>query len=369
MNGIKPAFEKVLADYAVAKSAKPFQHPIAKVLREDFPNLLSASLGIFEKYKITGSSGQGNWAEVPWICIFDKSITESAQEGFYIVYLFHAEMKGVYLSLNQGWTQYENLSETPKEEIQQVSAHFRGLIDTSSYKDKTIRLSNESKRLAKGYELGQICGKFYPKDAIPSDEELIADLKHMLMLYESLKSQVGPLFIQNRLEKTFQLKEDATDQTFQHEIPYVNPIILPAGPIQPGKRRQGSLSNRYQRSAGVAKKCLVEANYRCAVDRNHPTFIAHATKQMYVEAHHLVPIYGQGDFKKASLDVYENILVLCPLCHRKFHHADFSERKPLLKRFYDERLNGLLERGIKLKFDRLVDYYHARALVNEEELN
>ena len=59
------------------------------------------------KYKIQGSIGQGNPAEIPWICVFDLDITKSAQDGFYIVYLFTSDMSGVYLSLNQGWTQYE----------------------------------------------------------------------------------------------------------------------------------------------------------------------------------------------------------------------------------------------------------------------
>ena len=49
----------------------------------------------------------GNWAQLPWIAIFNPKITKSAQSGYYIVYLFREDMKGVYISLNQGVTEYK----------------------------------------------------------------------------------------------------------------------------------------------------------------------------------------------------------------------------------------------------------------------
>jgi len=79
------------------------------------------------KYKVEGSPGKGNWAEVPWIGIFDRKITTTATKGYYIVYLFIADMSGVYLSLNQGWTFFEEnyKGQDPKEKIRSVSNSFR----------------------------------------------------------------------------------------------------------------------------------------------------------------------------------------------------------------------------------------------------
>ena len=54
-------------------------------------------------YKIKSSMGQGRWAIIPWVRIFQQDISPSAKEGFYIVYLFTNDYKKVYLSLNQGW--------------------------------------------------------------------------------------------------------------------------------------------------------------------------------------------------------------------------------------------------------------------------
>ena len=35
---------------------------------------------------VEGSPGQGNWAAVPWISVFDPAITTSATRGYYVVY-------------------------------------------------------------------------------------------------------------------------------------------------------------------------------------------------------------------------------------------------------------------------------------------
>jgi hypothetical protein len=38
------------------------------------------------------------------VAVFDRLITKTARQGFYIVYLFRGDLNGVYLSLNQGVT-------------------------------------------------------------------------------------------------------------------------------------------------------------------------------------------------------------------------------------------------------------------------
>jgi 5-methylcytosine-specific restriction protein A len=46
-----------------------------------------------------------NWAETPWVAVFDRLVTETAQRGFYIVYLFRGDGSAVSLSLGQGTTE------------------------------------------------------------------------------------------------------------------------------------------------------------------------------------------------------------------------------------------------------------------------
>jgi 5-methylcytosine-specific restriction protein A len=50
-------------------------------------------------YKLQGSRGRGRWAETVWVAVFDRLVTETAQRGYYIVYLLRRDGDGVYLSL------------------------------------------------------------------------------------------------------------------------------------------------------------------------------------------------------------------------------------------------------------------------------
>ena len=47
---------------------------------------------IDEKYIIKSACGQGNLAVVPWICIFDSSITKKAEQGIYILLFYLNEI-------------------------------------------------------------------------------------------------------------------------------------------------------------------------------------------------------------------------------------------------------------------------------------
>jgi 5-methylcytosine-specific restriction enzyme A len=55
-------------------------------------------------YVIDGSAGQGQWARSPWVAMLDPLVSDSAQRGYYVVYLFREDFTGFYLSLNQGVT-------------------------------------------------------------------------------------------------------------------------------------------------------------------------------------------------------------------------------------------------------------------------
>jgi 5-methylcytosine-specific restriction enzyme A len=77
---------------------------VAEFIRKDVPDALKKIIGENPRYVTHGSAGQGNWARAPWAAVYDRFITESAQDGYYIVYLVREDFSGVYLSLNQGVT-------------------------------------------------------------------------------------------------------------------------------------------------------------------------------------------------------------------------------------------------------------------------
>ena len=77
-----------------------------------------------------------------------------------------------------------------------------------------------------------------------------------------------------------------------------------------------------------------------------------------MEGHHIIPMKAQKDFKNANIDRVENILCLCPTCHRKVHLSTEDEKKQLLKEVYDLRKKDLSNVGINISFkDLYIKYY------------
>ena len=56
----------------------------------------------------------------------------------------------------------------------------------------------------------------------------------------------------------------------------------------------------------------------------------------------------QGDFR-FPLDCIENIISLCPICHRGFHHGITDHKKVLIEKIYDTR-SALNNFGIEEMF-------------------
>ena len=75
-----------------------------------------------------------------------------------------------------------------------------------------------------------------------------------------------------------------------------------------------------------------------------------------MESHHLIPISRYKDFQY-SLDVEENVVSLCPTCHRLLHHGKMSEKEVLLKKLHDARKQALKQCGLDISFDKLKEYY------------
>jgi 5-methylcytosine-specific restriction enzyme A len=127
-------------------------------------------------------------------------------------------------------------------------------------------------------------------------------------------------------------------------------------PIPPISRLDLSPSAKWKRNHLTAKKAIVHAGYKCEFDDNHMFFRSFVTGENYVEAHHLIPMEYQGQFKW-SLDVEANIISLCPLCHKTVHHAPIETIEPILKNLYHLRKARLQKCGTNIDFNKLLTYY------------
>ena len=136
-------------------------------------------------YIIQGSTGTVQWAEVPWVAIYDTDITSSAHFGYYLVYLFKADYSGFYLAIAFG--SGHNITSAVKAKLKEDSKKFRDLLsdfNTDELLEKIELCSNQA--LPKSYECGTIFAKEYNFNDLHY-EEFSNDLARFLDLYESSK--------------------------------------------------------------------------------------------------------------------------------------------------------------------------------------
>lgn len=142
------------------------------------------------RLNVQGKDGTGRKTFVPWVRIHSPELSPSAQKGWYVVFLFHANGDGVSLCVSHGSTSFNGRDFVPRsdEEVEGLMTWARGLLGT------------EAKLLgfAEGVDLGSAFGlsgpyerttafsRFYPVESLPDDEQLQKDLKQAIGLLGQL---------------------------------------------------------------------------------------------------------------------------------------------------------------------------------------
>jgi len=110
-------------------------------------------------------------------------------------------------------------------------------------------------------------------------------------------------------------------------------------------------------SLNVKNQAKMDADYKCELDKSHYTFIAKSDHKQYVEAHHLIPFSKRKIFA-SNIDIAENIVCLCPNCHRKIHLATETDRKNMLESLFAEKEQKLRNSGVDIDLPSLLSYYN-----------
>ncbi|WP_273706584.1 MrcB family domain-containing protein [Leuconostoc mesenteroides] len=192
---IRDILEKILNNYLQEKDKSFKNNEFARLLRSGLKEAVSDDF-LAGNIRTKGSAGKGNWATVPWIGLFDAAISTSATKGFDIVYLFSPDMSSVYLSLNQGWTFFnDTYGRNAKNNISKVSRYWQSTLAnrtdrmTTEPIDLTSSLHNKN-NLVSGYELGNIFSIKYDSDNLPDNDQLLIDLKDMLFCLNEIKADL-----------------------------------------------------------------------------------------------------------------------------------------------------------------------------------
>lgn len=108
-----------------------------------------------------------------------------------------------------------------------------------------------------------------------------------------------------------------------------------------------STTTSYRRNQIIVDQSLEGAGYCCEHNAKHQTFIAKATNHAYMEGHHLIPMKFQDNFE-CSIDVYANIVCLCPICHKLLHYGQTKEKSYVAEGLYEKRQTRLIQSGIDI---------------------
>lgn len=191
---IRKSIRYLFDNYVQATQGSFTNSDVGTYIRNTIPqNFLETDLIDKNIYSIKASVGQANWAQVPWVGIFNTKITNSAMNGVYIVYLLAADGKSIYLTLNQGFTDIAN--DIPKRQaISQMRALASRLVKTLStqdfYTDDNINLGKNLTNRAEMYQRGTILYKCYTSEDLPSENLLRKDLTDMLGVYHEYYEKI-----------------------------------------------------------------------------------------------------------------------------------------------------------------------------------
>ena len=298
------ALSLFLEEYPLASCGEFAGNAVAELIRKDVPEAIKAVLGSNERYIAHGSAGQGAWARVPWAAVFDRFITESAQDGYYLVYLVREDFSGVYLSLNQGVTSVREQYGSDAKHALHVRANdflarLGKLADGLLQGQIDLGVTGSS-TLGAYYEHGAICSIFYPKLSLPSDQQLSADLLRLVDLYFTLVSRETRLYEQADAESDEEgLEAEDLRNLREHK--------------------------RVERNKKLAARAKRIHGYKCKACGFDFELKYGELGRGFIEAHHLTPIAllkGQ----KVSLDPRIDFTVLCANCHRMIHKTEFVSR-------------------------------------------
>lgn len=190
---LKDKIEKIINEYIQVKKEVFAGNSFGAFVRNDIPNAIYGT-GIVDStdYLVTGSVGQGNWAMVPWVCIFDRKVTTTAQKGVYIVYLLSKDGKSLYLTFNQGCTDLRH-NNSKKETIKIMRERAKEIvarIDSRGFKtDENISLGDGLTELGELYQKGTIFYKEYKQGLVPEEQELRNNLQKMMDIYQEYVNQ------------------------------------------------------------------------------------------------------------------------------------------------------------------------------------
>lgn len=300
---MKEHFQYILNEYPIAYNQTFANHPLGELVRKAIPQAISRVVTDIDRYIIKGSVGNGNWTTNPWIAIFDILITNTAQSGYYPVFLFKDDMSGFYLSLNQGVTEIEQKYKKDARQVLALKAEdYRAQLNLLSTRFNLVSIQLKILNATKSkfptlYEAGNIVAKYYSEHDLPSEDQLRMDILDILKIYDIISY--------NEAMPDTQAEKENDEERFKG--------------FEDLKKFR--FHKRIERNTTLSRKVKAVQGYTCVACKMNFAQSYGPLGKDFIEAHHLTPIYKINS-ERIKLDVRTDFVVLCSNCHSMIHRLD-----------------------------------------------
>ena len=106
------------------------------------------------------------------------------------------------------------------------------------------------------------------------------------------------------------------------------------------------------------KQVKILSNYKCDLEylNNCKYFTSKATKENYLEVHHIIPKEFRNEFEN-SIEVFANYASLCPHCHSLLHKGVDREKIQSLNFLFNNREQRLHALNLNIDLEKLYEFY------------
>jgi len=312
----------------------PYQDELKKIRN----NLSNSLKDLLKNIDVSVVKGQTNWSDVAWIAFLHKRVTNSTTKGYYPAYLFSEDSKQFELALVQG---LDAISEEYKGKggteavysfLKTRAIILRGKLknENNNYFDEKLSknitfLKNDVKR--KQWQTSAVFGKVYHIDKLPSEDELMEDLKKMIELYK-LAIQKGGTAQEGIIERYDveneglsgdEIARNQKHKESERKILQVNTKLI------------NNLKENYKytcQACGLTLKDIYGDYF--------------GEKKEFIEAHHIIPksesLKNLKDNEKLKR-TEKDFAILCANCHRIIHRYNTKLKKFLTLEEFKEKIN------------------------------